>query len=95
MWTMRIVCSLALPVGTLLCGPNGAGAQGTPDAHQACTPDAMRLCSEFIPDAERVKRCMLSRRSQLSPDCRFALIQRGETVKLSSFGLFAVRKKGQ
>ena len=73
MRTMRIVCWLALPVGALLCSLIGAGAQGTPDARQACTPDAMRLCSEFIPDANRVKSCMLSKRSQLSQECRAAM----------------------
>lgn len=73
MRTMRIVCLLALPVGALLCGLTGAGAQGTPEARQACTPDAMRLCSEFIPDANRVKSCMLSKRSQLSVECRTAM----------------------
>jgi hypothetical protein len=73
MRTMRIVCLLALPVGALLCSLTGAGAQGTPEARQACTPDAMRLCSEFIPDADRVKSCMLSKRSQLSAECRAAM----------------------
>ena len=29
---------------------SGAAAQGTPEARQACTPDAMRLCSDFISD---------------------------------------------
>ena len=73
MRTMRFVCWLALPVGILLCGLNGAGAQGSVDARQACTPDAMRLCSEFIPDAERVKSCMLAKRRELSEDCRIAM----------------------
>ncbi len=74
---MRVVCRLALPVGLLLCGLSGAGAQGAVDARQACTPDAMRLCSEFIPDAGRVKTCMLSKRSQLSLECRTAMAARG------------------
>jgi hypothetical protein len=70
---MLFVCSLALPVGILLGAVNGAGAQGSDEVRQACTPDAMRLCSEFIPDAERVKKCMLSKRSQLSEPCRTAM----------------------
>ena len=71
---MRVICRLALPAGVLLCCLNGAGAQGSVDVRQACTPDAMRLCSEFIPDPEKVKTCMLSKRSQLSEQCRTAMV---------------------
>jgi hypothetical protein len=73
MSTIRFICSWALPVGILLGGLNGASAQGSPDAREACTPDAMRLCNEFIPDEARVKSCMLSKRSQLSEACRLAM----------------------
>jgi hypothetical protein len=73
MSTMRFICSLALPVGMLLASLNGAGAQGSDAAREACTPDAMRLCNEFIPDEARVKACMLSKRSQLSEACRLAM----------------------
>lgn len=70
---MRFVCWLALPAGLLLGSLNGASAQGSDEARQACTPDAMRLCSEFIPDAEKVKSCMLRKRAQLSEACRLAM----------------------
>jgi len=78
MRTTRFLCRLALPAALLLGGLNLAtarpiAAQGTAEARQACTPDAMRLCSEFIPDAERVKACMLRKRAQLSPACRIAM----------------------
>jgi hypothetical protein len=63
----------ALPVALLLCGLNGAGAQGQVDVRQACTPDAMRLCSEFIPDADRVRVCMLAKRRMLSAECLGAM----------------------
>ena len=73
MSTIRFICSLALPVGMLLANLNGAGAQGGESAREACTPDAMRLCNEFIPDEAKVKSCMLSKRSQLSEACRLAM----------------------
>ena len=73
MSTIRFICSLALPAGMLLASLNGAGAQGSDAAREACTPDAMRLCNEFIPDEARVKSCMLSKRSQLSEACRLAM----------------------
>lgn len=73
MRTMRFVCWLALPVGLLIGSINGAGAQVSEEARQACTPDAMRLCSEFIPDAARVRSCMMRRRGELSEACISAM----------------------
>jgi hypothetical protein len=48
----------------------GAAEAYTPEQQQACTGDAMQLCSEFVPDVDRVTACMIRRRSQLSPGCR-------------------------
>jgi hypothetical protein len=72
MRTMRFVCWLALPAGLLIGGINAASAQSE-EVRQACTPDAMRLCSEFIPDAEKVKTCMIRKRGELSEACRTAI----------------------
>ena len=75
---MRIVHlagTLILPVG-LFCRLDGAAAQGSDAARQACTPDAMRLCSDVIPDVARVTACMKAKSSQLSEACRVAM--RGE-----------------
>ena len=74
MGTMRFALRLALPVGALLIGLHAAAAQDRmAEARQACTPDAMRLCSEFVPDANRVRACMMRKRSQLSQPCRVAM----------------------
>ena len=35
----------------------------------ACTPDAMRLCLNAIPDASRVTQCLVKNKQQLSPAC--------------------------
>lgn len=69
---MRIM-RLVWPVGLLLIGLSGAAAQGTPEARQACTPDAMRLCSEFIPDVPKITKCMIVNHRQLSKECRLAM----------------------
>ena len=68
-------CGLALPTGLLLIGigMTGAAAQGTPEARQACTPDAMRLCSDFLSDVSQTTRCMMAKRAQWSPACRAAM----------------------
>lgn len=73
MRTLRLFCWLALPVGALLVGLHAAGAQGSPEARQACTQDAMEHCSEFIPDVPKVTACMIAKRSQLSDGCRTAM----------------------
>ena len=46
----RSVCVLALLTGSLALGAGSAMAQGTDAERQACTPDAMRLCGDAIPD---------------------------------------------
>src|ERR1700674_2300790 len=50
--------------------PAAAQSRGTPEQQQACQPDAMRLCSEFVPDVERITACMIKNRIRLSPPCR-------------------------
>ena len=50
--------------------PATAQFRGTPEQQQACQPDAMRLCSEFVPDVERITACMIKNRIRLSPACR-------------------------
>ena len=72
MRTIHFVCWLALSVGALLGGLDEAGAQGG-DVRQACTSDAMRLCSDFIPDEAKITACMHRKRAQIGPECRSAM----------------------
>jgi hypothetical protein len=77
---MRIVhlaCTLILLAAVLFCRIDGAAAQGSDAVRQACTPDAMRLCSDVIPDVPKVTACMKAKSSQLSEACRVAM--RGES----------------
>lgn len=67
------LAAVGLAAGVVLgVAVNPASAQPgrTAEAEQACTPDAMRLCSAFIPDVGRITACMQSKRSQLTPQCR-------------------------
>jgi hypothetical protein len=72
MRTVLFVCWLALSVGALLCGIHTARAQGV-DVRQACTPDAMRLCNDFIPDVAKITACMNAKHRLLSVECRTAM----------------------
>jgi hypothetical protein len=49
-----------------------AAAQAS-DAADRCTGDVMRLCSEFVPDTDRIVACLKSKRKQVSPSCQSAL----------------------
>jgi hypothetical protein len=64
----------------LVAGPTPATAQAS-DAADRCTPDVMRLCSEFVPDADRIVRCLKVKRRQLSPSCSSALQPAGSKSK--------------
>jgi hypothetical protein len=59
-----------LALATLL-GGGGALAQqrGTEAQREACTPDAFRLCGQFIPDASRIESCLREAGPRLSPAC--------------------------
>lgn len=60
-----------IAVGVLAAhGPNFAFAQGTEQQREACTPDALRLCGQFIPDAGKVESCLRNAGPKLSPPCR-------------------------
>ncbi|MCX8253503.1 exported protein of unknown function [Beijerinckiaceae bacterium RH AL1] len=51
-----------------LAGP--ASAQGTDEQREACTPDALKLCSDTIPDVAKTTACMKAHEAALSPRCR-------------------------
>jgi hypothetical protein len=47
--------------------------QGTREQRLACTPDALRLCSAFIPNADEITTCLRERSTELSDACRKAI----------------------
>ena len=63
---MRFIPALAF--GLIITSSSAAFAYTQEEAN-ACTPDAMRLCSAAIPDAHRVGDCLYHFRTQLSPAC--------------------------
>jgi hypothetical protein len=70
---VRFICLLALFAGVSLYRTGSANAEVPQDVQQACTPDAMRLCSQFIPDVAKITACMKAKRSQLSSACLTAM----------------------
>ena len=49
-------------------------AQDVEDAtREACKPDAMRLCGQYIPFVDAITNCMTERFKEVSPKCRAAM----------------------
>ncbi|UPK36719.1 hypothetical protein IVB18_05030 [Bradyrhizobium sp. 186] len=59
-----------------------AGFAYTQEEQQACTPDAMRLCGEFVPNVDAITACMIQKKAQLSPQCRPFFRQGPEPIEL-------------
>jgi hypothetical protein len=67
---LEVYLGAALSVALSIMGQNGAFAQqGTPEQQQACQPDVMRLCGNFIPDVDRIVACLKYNEPNLNPAC--------------------------
>jgi hypothetical protein len=66
----QLCVSLALLSAT--ASPAASFAQGTRAQRMACTPDALRLCSAFIPNADEITTCLREKNAELSDACRTA-----------------------
>lgn len=67
-----IVLAIAAGAVAFASAPASAGAE---EDQQACMNDALTICSQFVPDRDRVAGCLISNRSHVSPACRMALTQ--------------------
>ncbi|MGX4773885.1 hypothetical protein ACWAUC_29260 [Bradyrhizobium guangdongense] len=65
--TSLAAASLSLALAVLVLP--GKALAYTPEEQQACTPDAMRLCGEFVPNVDAITACMIQKKAQLSPQC--------------------------
>jgi hypothetical protein len=68
----RMALSVALAIGGIVA-QGAAFAQeyrGTMEQQMACTPDVWRLCSDQIPDTNRIVACLQQNTPQLSSACR-------------------------
>jgi hypothetical protein len=43
-------------------------------AEQACAPDVMRLCRQFVPDHARIAACLWRNSRHLSPACHIVML---------------------
>jgi len=62
---------LALAAALLSCAVAApALAQSQEEYQAACQDDALRFCSEHVPDHAKIKSCLGARKASLSPPCR-------------------------
>jgi hypothetical protein len=66
-WAQKCV-SLVLLSATI--SPAPSFSQGTLAQRMACTPDVLRLCSEFIPEVDEITICLKEKYAELSDACR-------------------------
>ena len=64
---MLKLCAIASLITIIAPLPAIAYTQQDADA---CTPDAMRLCQNAIPDEKRVAQCLVQNKRQLSSACK-------------------------
>ncbi|MGV7212416.1 hypothetical protein [Bradyrhizobium sp. UFLA05-112] len=72
MRTGPIALGVALAIGGTVAA-SAVSAQeyrGTMEQQMACTPDVWRLCSDQIPDVNRIVACLRHNTPQLSSGCR-------------------------
>jgi hypothetical protein len=72
MQTERIVLSIAVAIGGLAAATPASSQEyrGTWEQQMACTPDVMRLCSDQIPDTNRIVACLRQNTALLGSSCR-------------------------
>ena len=73
---LRLTCSapwcILLALLSAAVSPAPSFSQGTPEQRIACTPDVLRLCSAFIPNADEITSCLREKNAELSDACRTA-----------------------
>jgi hypothetical protein len=65
---LTLLCLLLLPL------PAIGQEQGTADERQACEPDVNRLCSQFVPDRDKIILCLNQKVRELNPGCRGVIL---------------------
>lgn len=84
-WNVQSRSLLCAAAGVLtvlmVAGTSKPAAAQASDAADRCTPDVMRLCNEYIPDADRIVACLKVKRRQLSPSCSSALQPTGRSER--------------
>jgi hypothetical protein len=73
-WMLRLTpltqWRVSLALLSVTASPAPSFSQGTLEQRLACTPDVLRLCSAFIPNADEITTCLREKNAELSDACR-------------------------
>src|SRR5260221_9399599 len=76
-WMLRLTpltqWRVSLALLSVTASPAPSFSQGTLEQRLACTPDVLRICSAFIPNADEITTCLRERSAELSDACRTAV----------------------
>ena len=66
-----VLCAAAFAVmpASVMAKPMTDKARLRAEAEHACYADVQALCSDAIPDEDKITNCMKGKRAQLSPAC--------------------------
>jgi hypothetical protein len=73
--------------------PDRVASQGDQKAREACTPDVMRLCNDYIPDIPQIVACLKRERANLSPACGEIFAAEEPPVQQKTTKTTATKKK--
>ena len=85
---IKLILLLAIGGTASLSGAAFAEDRGTLEQQMACTPDVWRLCSNQIPDTNRIVGCLRQNVTQLSAPCR-AVFESNNTMSQGPRGRMA------
>ncbi len=86
---MRFRYAFALALCGLALAPVAAIA-GEQEDRQACMNDALTVCSQYIPNRDRIASCLFINRSRISPACQ-AVMTRPSQATVSPAALTNAR----
>ncbi len=93
-----LTAGLVFGAGTALAqtyDPDRMASQGDQKAREACTPDVMRLCNDYIPDVPQIVACLKRERANLSPACGEIFASEEPPPPQQKTTKTATRKKGE
>jgi hypothetical protein len=65
---------IALALALLAPAATAPALAETQEERQACTNDANNLCTDEIPDREKVYNCLVKKVNELSPLCKKVIV---------------------
>ncbi len=82
--SLTVSCFLVGLMGSLATTSASAQHQGSMEDQLACTPDVYRLCSNLIPDEDKIVQCLTRNKPNLSAECKKVFSEPGRGAQPTS-----------